>query len=605
MITAPNFESVAIVSDEPRLAAEIASLFARRSGRYLAVIDGPRMSRSDASNEVIRRKNALGSIRPRRILLAGLPSLSADEMANGWDADIVKRVHEIDEAVEALKGLVKRPKTKMQWGNDNLGVGLLLARREKAELVTTPKPSPTTSFVSGGRHLLITCEAGEALAEIACSCLAFATNAALLILPKQPKEESDSWLEELYDLESGGDVSVRFETICNRARQTLGDFPFDQYKQVLFVTSGFPWGIALPECITTHMYNYPDFGRCTAEGIWASQDPKRTGRNALLVDPQKVVSSEISEIAEALMKNGTLVRVLAGPNATVRTARTIIETLPFDIIVISTHAGDAPGQRSTYEYFDSDGNKRQLVVDEAVGFSYDPTTDQFEVQQYSRFHELDGVNWNDPIAKSALHIGSAIVSWSELGNLEERNKYKISSETIRRVAGSMALRMHDHLWIPIFHGLAPGAAPLIFNNACSSWHEISRRFMFAGARGYIGTLFPVTDIEAQEIGRSIFKTHLRSSTPEALWKSQNMVYGNHGRRPYAMVGLPWCAIRQNHTNSVSYMAIQYEKAITEYSAKANSSEHWDIRENSSRYRNFLEEDFQSFTKNMTKIHRRL
>lgn len=595
----PSFESVAIVSDQPRLAAEIASLF-KRPKRYLAIIDGPRMARPDASNEVIRRRNALALVHPRRILLASLSPNSASAIAKGFDKKIVTSVDTIDDAVNTLKGCVKRPQEKMQWGCDNLGVGLLLSRRKKAELLTTFNPSPATTFVPGGKHLLIACEAGEALAEISSSCLAFATNAAFLVIPKLPEAKRDAWLEELYSLESGGDVSARFLAIRDRARQKLGDFPFNQYKRVLFVTSGFPWGIAIPECITSHMYSYPDFGRCMVGGIWAAQDPARTARNALLVDPQKVVSSEINVLFESFVKNGTLVRVLSGKQATVLRTRILIDTLPFDIIAFSTHAGDAPGERSTYDYVDDEGINRRLVVDEAVGVSYDPMSEKYEVQMFTRFHELDGVNWADPVAKAGLYVGSAITSWGDIGDLIERNKYKVATETIPRVAGSMALQMSDNIWIPFFHGLAPESAPLVFNNACSSWHKLGNRFMFAGARGYIGTLFPVTDPEAQEIGRSIFETHLMSDTPEALWKSQNDVYGTGGneRRPYAMFGLPWCAVRRNTHKSVSYMAKQYQKAIDEYTAQSTSSVSQEIRENSLRFVDFLKNDFQLFLQYM-------
>src|SRR5258706_578349 len=157
MLSTPTFERVAIVGDSPTLMAEAASLFAR-PGRYLPIVDGPRIGRSDASNEVIRRSNALAFAGVERRLLAGL----ADDQT----------------------------------------------------------------------------------------------------------EERDDWLDELYALGEGGDASARFSALCARARSRLPGFPFEQYKRLLFVTSGFPWGIAVPECATTHMYDYPDFGRSVVEGLW-------------------------------------------------------------------------------------------------------------------------------------------------------------------------------------------------------------------------------------------------------------------------------------------------------------------------------------------------
>ncbi len=566
MAIVPTFETVAIVGDKPQLVAEIASLFAR-AGRYLAVMDGPRMSRPDASNEVIRRTNALVMVRPRRVLLADLPHASMQAMSVGWSPEIVISVATVEAAASALKGWTKVPSEKMFWGEDNLGVGLLLARRAKKQLQTSVGPSSNTTFVPGGRHLLVVCEDGEELAQISASCFAFATGSAFLVVPRLMPEERDEWLEELYALESGGDVTSRFADIRERVRARLPAFEFGNYKQVLFVTSGFPWGIAVNECATTHMYNYPDFGRSMIEGLWAAQNSSRSARNALLIDPAKVEGSEIQAIAKTLANNGTLVRVQSGPRATAHRIQTLIDTLPFDIIVLSTHAGDTPGERATYEYIDSEGMNRRLVIDHAMSLSYDPGTDKFVVQQYERFHELDGVAWSDTKAKAKLYVGTAINSWVELGGLVDRDKYKVNSETIQRVIGSMAIQMYDHIWIPMIQGFPPSAAPFVLNNACSSWHALSQRFMFAGARAYVGTIFPVMDAEAQEVGHRIFRDQIGVFLPIALWATQKAVYGSQGRWPYVMVGLPFGIVRQNTVQSVGYMAQEYKRAIVEYDAK--------------------------------------
>ena len=269
--------------------------------------------------------------------------------------------------------------------------------------------------------------------------------------------------------------------------------------------------------------------------------------------------------------------------------------MPFDVIVISTHSGDVPGERVTYEFKDSEDIPRRLVIDHAVGFGYDPATDKVLVQQFQRFHELDGVDWTNSIAKANLYVGTAIKSWVAFGkNVPERNKYKIASEKIQRVIGSMALQMHDGLWFPMVQAFSPSCSPAIINNGCSSWHELSKRFAFAGARAYVGALFPVIEAEAQEVCISIFRTHLGIALPSAIWKSQNAVYGSQGRRPYAMVGLPFCSIPLNTVDSYEYVLREHRKAIAEYSRKAEESTFTEIKENSSRYKQFLIDDYKTF-----------
>ena len=70
-VETPTFTPTMIISDDAYLAARLSCVFARR-GQYLAVIDGPRMMRSDHSAEVIRRANAVARARPEQLLLAGL-----------------------------------------------------------------------------------------------------------------------------------------------------------------------------------------------------------------------------------------------------------------------------------------------------------------------------------------------------------------------------------------------------------------------------------------------------------------------------------------------------------------------------------------------------
>ncbi|MGH9878248.1 MAG: hypothetical protein ACRD5H_11465 [Nitrososphaerales archaeon] len=123
--------------------------------------------------------------------------------------------------------------------------------------------------------------------------------------------------------------------------------------------------------------------------------------------------------------------------------------------------------------------------------------------------------------------------------------------------------------------------------------ELSKRFAFAGARAYVGALFPVIEAEAQEVCISVFRTHLGTALPSAIWKSQNAVYGSQGRRPYAMVGLPFCSIPLNTVDSYKYVLREHRKAIAEYSRKAEESTFTEIKENSLRYKQFLIDDYKT------------
>jgi hypothetical protein len=158
----------------------------------------------------------------------------------------------------------------------------------------------------------------------------------------------------------------------------------------------------------------------------------------------------------------------------------------------------------------------------------------------------------------------------------------------------MAIQLHDGVWLFASHGFTPRAAPLVVNNSCWSWHELSLRFFFAGARGYVGSLFPITDAEAQEVGQALFGKYIGREIPKALWLAQRDIYGNSGRRPYVMVGLPFVAVHANRSDAVTFMNEAYSDGIAHWSDQAVNSPHEDLRRNAARSACFLVEDYQCF-----------
>ena len=396
--------------------------------------------------------------------------------------------------------------------------------------------SPVQPVASRSGHVVV-CEAGEPLSEVIAANYAFALDAGLHIIDETDELERRQLLESDYSIDAPGVVrSAERDRLMRRLRELVGAVHLPEGGSLTFITRALPFGAAFPERPSTHLFTYPDLGITIVNGFAAERQGERGTNIAVLVDPGKVRAPEIEAAAELLPKRRMFVRGYRGPGANVRAISEMVDLFPYDLLIFATHCGDASGWRWTYEFRDSERLDRRLVVDIAIGVGQTDDDEMLRVMKFIRFHSLDGVDWNDPVAKSGLYVGTAIRDWAELEKADALAP--VHKEEIGRVLGSAAMMMWDHNYLPMPRALAAEGSPIIINNACVSWHELAGRFLFSNARAYVGTLFSVSDIEAEAIVVNLLDKYFGKLLPHALWSAQNAVYGKGGdRRPYLVTGV--------------------------------------------------------------------
>jgi len=429
---------------------------------------------------------------------------------------------------------VARP--RLIWGRDRIGLGLLTALYAGQIIEFADGESPRKAVPSKSGHLVI-CEAREPLSEVIAANYAYALNAGLHIFDETDDVECKLLLEAFYSIDAPGvNAAAERARLSARMRELVGAVELPISGSATFIVGQLPIGVAFPELPGTHLFAYPDLGRAVVNGFAAEQADTRGTNVAVLVNPQKVAAPEIAAAAKLLPERKIFVRGYEGRGATVRAVTEMVDLFPYDFLLFATHCGDASGYRWTYEYRDSEAIDRTLVVDVAIGVGNTDDEDIMRVMQYVRFHSLDGVNWNDPVAKADLYIGSAIRDWYE--RFKDKAFKPVHRESLNRVLGSAVMAMADNNYLPMPRALACEGSPIIFNNACVSWHELASRFMFTNARAYIGTLYPVSDIEAEAVAVAFLGKHFGKMLPHALWSAQNSVYGERSdRRPYVVSGV--------------------------------------------------------------------
>lgn len=530
----PKLLSTLVVGDNPKLLAQVSCLLAKK-GCYLPIIDGPRMTRQDYPAEVSVRGNAAASMRAETVLFVGLPDETCSLFSRQVPASLSKRIASAEEANQ-LPGMARTLKDEpLIWGADNIAYGLLVALREQRSIVFGTHPSPSLSVPTRSGHWVV-CEAGDEHAQVIAANYAYSLDAGLCLIPEVDRRHAEDLLENFYSLyELEEPISDALERLRNKLRELSGPLPLTAMRSVTFITDRLPFGAAYPEFPSTHLPMYPQLGLSVLNGFVAEQEDKQGIGCAVLVDPQKTEAPEVKAAANLLEDRQVFIRGYVGPAANVLDVSRMVELYPYDLLVIATHCGDAPGWRWTYEFEDSSGKARRLEVDTAIGVALsDRNDDKVLVTQLYNFTSLDGVSWHDPDRDSKLEVGSAILDFSkQIDRLEPVLKVPID-----RVHRAAVLQMHDNNYLPIPRSIAGHGCPVILNNACASWHRLSETFVFGGARAYLGTLYPVTVYDAEPVTLNLFGKHFGKPLPVALWASQREAYGaNSLRRPYVMAGI--------------------------------------------------------------------
>ncbi|WP_441234479.1 hypothetical protein [Bradyrhizobium sp. 930_D9_N1_4] len=497
------------------------------------------MQRPDNRYEVMRRHNAAGRARASATFLAGLSNEAFTALSQSLAARQNMPCHRISSAAD-IAPFARNEKLRgsLLWGRDRIGIGLLKALRAGQDIQFEDHPSPYDWVVSKSGHLVV-CEEGEDISEVIAANYAHALDAGLFLIPKVSADQVDDLMESfygLYDRDRGHNPADAQSRLTQELLNLCGSIPVPENGSVTFIGK-LPFGFAYPEYPVTHLFKYPDLGCAVVNGFAAEQVGRSGTGVVVLVDPGTTLAPEIKAAVDLLEPRRAFIRVYQDRNADVRNVSEMVEHFPYDLLIFATHCGDSSGYRWTCEFTDSEGLARTIVVDVAVGFARTDDPQILNVGHFFRFVELDGVDWSDREAKSRMYVGNAIHDFNRLMDAGPNKLPLTKKETVARVIGSSAMMMSDSNFIFAHHTIADVGTPIVINNACVSWHRLAGDMTFAGARAYVGTLFPVTPFEASEVITKVLDAHWEKPLAAALWAAQRDVYGSAQRRPYVVAGV--------------------------------------------------------------------
>ena len=122
--------------------------------------------------------------------------------------------------------------------------------------------------------------------------------------------------------------------------------------------------------------------------------------------------------------------------------------------------------------------------------------------------------------------------------------------------------------------------------------------MFGGARGYVGTLFPISTSEAESVLLRALGKHHGKMLPHAFWSAQRETYSDNPRRPYIVAGVYTQRIRATIADVPAYITSEIERGHSAWTRYRDRADPYDAQRNRTvdSYVRFFERELRWFRK---------
>jgi hypothetical protein len=335
-----------------------------------------------------------------------------------------------------------------------------------------------------------------------------------------------------------------------RSLEEIREAKFADYKFATFFTKGLPYGLFIGNVIPcSHVMKQLDCGLFITNALIEEHVPIGLA-SAIVFSPELFASEETEDIDKLLEANRYTVTRLLGKKATVKQLTNYGSHFPYDVMHICAHGGEVDGYFVVQEFTDRVGKSHKLEFYEVVGFS--PTDgDMVRVHRKLIFKSFDGFPWMSPPLKGYPRY--VFDDMMVATRLDPDNK-------VLRVAfnSTIALSCHiqcaDSIHQGTFDGLAGFGHPLVFNNTCSSSHEIAAMIIHAGARSYIGTLWSVGNETAKRAAKAFYESLVQQGNLLSAFFAMNKTIIN---KQYENVYIFWGL----HLSTLPKMSVKSDAKI--------------------------------------------
>jgi hypothetical protein len=404
---------------------------------------------------------------------------------------------------QKLSPLVLRTQAELRCKTSDILNGLFIAQKEGKRLAIDEGADAFHKVVEAKKGIVVVEKNGDATSVIAAN-YASSVDADLLVVDPPAELEVDRVLMSIQEWNGSGD-DAQIQWVKDTIRKRMGGTTLSDFEYATFFTEGLPYSLenqnTIP-CSYVHLSLKPDlfvFNNIVFEHIG-------TFHSAVVFSPIFFEDEETQQLLEFFNRHNYWLHQLIGREATLENLDFNVQHFPYNLLHICSHGGEVDGYEVWEEFVDRVGKTHTIEYDEVVGFSSAPNEEgQFRVHRKALPRKLDGFAWkSEELAKQQMPDYVFDDLWKAI-YANQRNKMNPNARRVKkdRIPNSCAIRCIDSIHQGEFVTLASHSSPLVFNNTCWSWCEVSKFFLAYGARGYIGTLWAIGNDAAVPSGRWI------------------------------------------------------------------------------------------------------
>jgi hypothetical protein len=364
-------------------------------------------------------------------------------------------------------------------------------------------PDLPRKAIHGGKGIVVL-EADGDLHDVAAINYAAAFDLDVVLIPPIERKTVRT-LPEILAKWSNDNSYYEFKEFEHKALKHLRKVDFQQYELATFFTQGVPYGLFLKNVIPfSHVWRQIDCGIFIAVNLMGDENPRALG-SSLHFSPQFFPSEETGDIIRIFSNNNFVTKALVGDDATARNLSNFAGYYPYDVLHICSHGGETGGYYVVQTFNDRNGDEHNVEFYEVI--QIDPMDGKVALLTRKMiYHRFDGQKWGSPSLRQLPHyvfedMSVAMRSDKDVGVIRVAVNYPI--------AFSCHIRCRDGLHQGAFHTLSDIGRPLVFNNSCSSSHDLAPMFVDAGARAYVGTLWDVGNDTATRAAKTFYTKALK------------------------------------------------------------------------------------------------